>query len=155
MRVYFAEPRKDLLKLVLTLKKSHSGPFVVVKPELGILPRFLRYTLFSTYKSFQQERAPAKDFALSWLCFIACTPKIDRALKFAAPDGKRIAIACEDELSPAALAQLGPLASFADDGKWRAAAEKRLAEMYGLSRAALANYSLEDLLIEKSAVALL
>ncbi|MGB9577139.1 MAG: hypothetical protein ACP5IG_03080 [Candidatus Micrarchaeia archaeon] len=153
MQVLFLESDLKQAELVAELRKSLEGPFIVVKPELGIFPRFLKYCLFSTYKSFQEERAPAKDFALSWLCFVACTPKIDKALALTAPRKNVFAVVSE---SPAHVtARIGREIRFPSSARERAKAEEEVAREYDVSKAALENYCVEDLLIEKAAVSLL
>lgn len=153
MHIVFVRFSQPIAKLVEAIKKSQCGLFVVVKPELGLLSKFLEYTRFSTYKSFQREQPIARDFTLAWLCAIAGTSKIDGAMRFTAPEGAIAAIASEKPIDLELLG-LSPVVFPANEGE-RKKAEQKLAKMYLITPAALANFALEELIIEKAATALL
>ena len=131
------------------LRKTQASPFVLTTPEIGFLERFLKYTLFLTYKSLQQESPLRPD--ILWLCRIACTNNIDRALDFTKPAGKKVVLTSEEELSKSTIAAVGK--AYEPTAAERKEAEKTLQKKFGLSDAALKEYALEDLLIEKAAVA--
>ncbi|HII38540.1 TPA: hypothetical protein HA318_00870 [Candidatus Micrarchaeota archaeon] len=152
MKTYFiqlAHSSEDALKL---LKKTRAPPFVITRTELGFFPRFLKYSLFSTYKSFQNdEPTAARTLGLAWLCKIACTKNIDRTLELTKPNGGKAAITSEDELPPESIALTGTV--YEPTATERKAAEKTLQKLFEITDAALEEYALEDLLIEKAAVA--
>ncbi|NYZ75191.1 hypothetical protein H0O03_02915 [Candidatus Micrarchaeota archaeon] len=150
MKTYFVECAHSLDETIRLLRKTQASPFVLTTPEIGFFERFLKYTLFLTYKSLQQESASLRPDIL-WLCKIAGTKNIDRALEFTRPTGKKVALTSEEELSASALAAVGK--TFEPTAAERKKAEKTLQKKFEVSDAALKEYALEDLLIEKAAVA--
>ncbi|MEW5955070.1 MAG: hypothetical protein AB1626_00850 [Candidatus Micrarchaeota archaeon] len=148
MKTYFLDCAHSLDETIRLLRKTQASPFILTRPEIGFFQRFLKYTLFLTYKSLQQEtRSPD----LLWLCKIAGTSNIDRALEFTKPLGRKVALTAEDELSAGTLAAVGK--TYAPSDAERRKAEKTLQKIFEVSDAALKEYALEDLLIEKAAVA--
>ena len=149
MKTYFLEYAHSLDETILLLKKTGAPLFILTKPEIGFFERFLKYTLFLTYKSLQQESQLQP--SILWLCKIACTNNIDYALKFTRPLKNKAALTSEEELSENTLAALGrPYTPTAEE---RRKAEKAMQKQFEFSDAALKEYSLEDLMIERAAVA--
>lgn len=123
---------------------------LAVDPALASLPKFLSYTLSQTFKAFLSGQATARKFEVEWLCRLACTPQIEQGLQMTAFKD-RAGIASVEPIPKTRLEKWGtPLAY-----RFTPAEKKRLARLYHLPDSVVRRYGLEELLIEKSAVAFL
>jgi tRNA threonylcarbamoyladenosine modification (KEOPS) complex Cgi121 subunit len=151
MFVLFLETRVGFEEVVETLKAKCGPGVVVLRPELCFSAKFLRYTLFLAYKSFQNGGASARSLGLEWLCRIAGTGNVSSALEFCLPPkekGTLVGIASAREI-PAAV--FGPLGDAVKPDPKKLG--KEAAARFKVSPAALERNSLEDLLVERSALA--
>jgi len=151
MLVYFVRTETNFDEMVEALKAKFGPDFIAVRPELCFSEKFLRYTLFLAYKSFQNGTASARTMGLEWLCRIAGTGNVSTALKFCLPPrekGSVVGIACAKKIDGAELKGLGEPVKAG-----LAELEKKAAALFKVSKNELANYSLEDLLVERAALA--
>ncbi|MCX6767124.1 MAG: KEOPS complex subunit Cgi121 [Candidatus Micrarchaeota archaeon] len=151
MFVYFIRTRTGFEDLVKLLEAECGPDFAVLRPELCFSEKFLRYTLFLAYKSFQDNRASARTIGLEWLCRIAGTGNVSKALGFCLPPKEKGAvagIACAKKIPQKTLAAAG-----SEVKTGLKALGKKAAAHFGVTKEALARYPLEDLLIEKAALA--
>lgn len=117
---------------------------LAIRPDIACLKKFLHYTYSEAYKSLRLGRPAARKFEVEWLCRLACARNHSKAIAFCRPRGKIVAV-----VSPGKIPKnLGAYASFSFSPE----SLSSLAEEYGFGEGALLKYSLEDLLIEKSAV---
>jgi tRNA threonylcarbamoyladenosine modification (KEOPS) complex Cgi121 subunit len=148
MNVYFLKTSLDV-KEVLEKLARFKGHAIVLRPEIAALKKALDYSYFLAYKSFSEGRASARKFELEWISKLAATSNITSALKLCLPRGKEIAVASDLPLDKRTLAAVGkPFKPALGKAKLGG-----LAREYGLTHAALKNYALEDLVVEKIAVA--
>jgi len=151
MFVIFLKTKTGFDELVSSLRQKCGDDFIVVKPELCFSEKFLRYTLFLAYKSFQNGTASAKTLGLEWLCRMAGTGNVSTAISLCLPSrekGTVVGIACPRKIEGAELADLGKPVEIG-----LAALGKKAAALFKVSKNELANNSLEDLLIERAALA--
>jgi len=151
MFVYFLRMKTNFDNAVKLLEASCGFCHVVVKPELCFSEKFLRYTLFLAYKSFQAGAASAKTTNLEWLCRIAGTGNVSKALAFCLPEknaGSVVGIASVQKIPSRTLGLVGTPARLN-----KKALKNKCALLFGIPKKLLARYSLEDLLVEKAALA--
>ncbi len=151
MFVYFLRTETDFDNVVKLLKASCGFDLVVVKPELCFSKKFLRYTLFLAYKSFQAGTASAKKIELEWLCRITGTRNVSKALDFCLPERKKnslVGVASVEKI-PREILSLGGESVDVHEK----ALGKKAAVLFRVPKKLLAKYSLDDLLIEKAALA--
>lgn len=148
MNVYFLKTSLSVDE-VLEKLKPFKGRAIVVRPELAALRKALDYSYFLAYKSFSEDTASARKFEFEWLSKLACTRNIESALKLCLPRGREIAVASDLAIDQSILVRLGK-AFKPRIGEKKAS---KLAGEYGIAGEALRNYALEDLVVERIAIA--
>ena len=148
--LYSSFSADELLAKLKPLKTSSSAA-VVIRWEYAACPRFVEYALLQAFKSFESGKASAKSLELEWLCKLALTTNVANALQKTKPQGKCIALATVNlPLSTEELCKLG--APCCKSPALLNVGGKFLKTQYEITDAALATYSLEEMLIETAAV---
>ncbi len=122
--------------------------FVVLRPEYVCVFRFVEYAFIQAFKTFEAH-GTAKNLSLEWLCRVALSKNVSKALSFTKPEKSTWCVACVN-LEKKQLEKFGKVE--APSKKFCVSSAKFLVELYGVPKKALELYSLQDLLIEKAAV---
>ena len=149
--VYKAATGLEVNEMLKLVKKRHpQAQAIFVRNELG-LEDLLYFSLFLTLKAFQNRPAEshAKSIGLEWLCRLACTPNVSKALVWTAPQGGEKVIASTVSFNDKLKKKLG----ISEKNRKSMPDVKFLSEFYGISEAALENYSILELARERMAVA--
>ncbi len=151
LSVYKSTASLEVNEVLGLVKKRHPhARAIVVRKELG-LEDLLYFSLFLALKAFQNRPAEshARSLELEWLCRLACTPNVSKALERTAPQGEEKVISSTVGFENKLKKKLG-----ISGKKINAISDvKFLSEFYGISEAALKNYSVLDLARERMAVA--
>jgi hypothetical protein len=153
IKLYEAEAGFDVKK-VLQKARGASGPastIAIVRRELG--NRDLLYlSLFLSFKTFQDgtKAGATRSRELEWLCRLACTHNVSKALAATSPTGEGMAVASTIPIPKRAWRAIGITRELKGAG---ALDEAFLSSFYGISEAARKNYSVLELAKEKMAVA--
>ena len=139
---YFVESPLANGDLIALLSRRKSAA-LALKPELAFVKKFIIFTHAASYKAFLSGTARAEKFCMEWLARTACTPNLSRAREICAP-GKTVGIVSEGPLSDEELAKIGKEVSYNPSAS-------HLESFFKLSPTP--TQSVEDLLIERSAVA--
>jgi tRNA threonylcarbamoyladenosine modification (KEOPS) complex Cgi121 subunit len=145
---YFLETRLKNEEIISAIKDYKA---ISVRPELGALEGFVGFCFEKALEDFRRKENAADDFAIEWLCRIACTRNIRKAVEFCGWKGKVVAIASGRQIPKNKIPELGREIKFALTEK----IILRLAGEYAVPAASLKKYPLEEILVEKSAVSFL
>lgn len=151
LNLLYSNLSADELLAKLKLFRTSSSAAIILRSEYAVCPRFVEYAFLQAFKSFELGRASAKTLELEWLCKLALTSNVANALKKTRPESKCFVLAAVNmPLSTEQLCKIG--SQCCSTPTFLRAGEKFLKEKYGITEAALKNYSLEEMLIETAAV---
>ena len=146
--VYKARPVASVDKALRAIKEAcPKATAIIVRGELGS-ERLLYFSLFLSFKALQSGENRARTPELEWLSRLSCTGNISSALLATAPRKGRDAAIASTVAFPLKLKRTLGITGEAGGG----CDEKFIKEFYGLTEAALSNYSATDLAMEKMAV---
>ncbi|MEK6953590.1 MAG: hypothetical protein AABX01_01170 [Candidatus Micrarchaeota archaeon] len=145
---YFIKTRLKNKEIISSIKEYKA---ISIRPDLASLKGFISAALLAAKADFSRHENVANDFAVQWICRIACKRNINQALDFVMPKGDVVGIASENPLPKSVLSKMGLPIKYSNSKT----ALQNIASEYSIPPKALEKYGLEDLLIEKSIVSML
>lgn len=124
---------------------------ISTRAELGALKEFLGFCFEKAREDFGRKENAADDFAIEWLCRIACTRNIRKAKEFCEWKGGIVAIASGIRIPKKIISKIGRETGYS------LSEEKisKLAGEYSIPENARKKYGLEGILEEKCVISFL
>jgi tRNA threonylcarbamoyladenosine modification (KEOPS) complex Cgi121 subunit len=124
---------------------------IAIRPEIGVLEEFISSCFERAKEDFTYKRNVAEKFQIQWLCRIACTRNIKKAIGFCEKKTNAITIISENEISFDILKSIGEEYKF----ELNQNAKEKLLKEYSIPKISLAKYEFQALLEEKSLISYL
>ncbi|MFH1750501.1 MAG: hypothetical protein ABH863_02380 [Candidatus Micrarchaeota archaeon] len=141
----FLDTRLDNGDIIRAVKDYKA---ISIRPELAALGHFVKFCHGLARKDFANGENAARDFALEWICRIACTRNIKRAAAFCDGKGGIVGIVSEGRIPEKTISVIGKRARFRMEGKTPA----MLAKEYSLPERFGDAHLLQKMLVEKTIV---
>ena len=124
---------------------------ISIRPELASLKGFIGFCFQKAEEDFVRKENVAKDFAIEWLCRIACTRNIGKAVEFCLREGEVAGIASKIKIPKRIIDAVGTGVKFPNSRK----ALMVLRTDYAIPAGVNKNLKFENILKEKCIVAFL
>ncbi|MFH1443101.1 MAG: KEOPS complex subunit Cgi121 [Candidatus Micrarchaeota archaeon] len=141
---------------IIGLLKDYKA--IAVRQELALLEEYAAYCLLKAKSDFKSNANVAKEFRMEWMCRLACTKNINKAIDFCQMESGKVGILSEEGIPEAVLEKIGRPGKKSGKGQKAVLDENtegKICSLYSIPKNSLAKYGLQGLLREKSAVSFL